>query len=108
MASDLLSGTTRQRVIIQCKHWLANSVTPKDVTEALSRISLNEPPPVDVLVIATSGRFTADAVAVIERHNYERKKPVIEPWAESQLESLLAQRPHIVQEFRLRADATTD
>jgi hypothetical protein len=49
-------------------------------------MSVWEPPPVDVLVIATSGRFTADAVRWIENHNNARKHPTVEMWPESHLE----------------------
>ncbi|HEX5247797.1 MAG TPA: restriction endonuclease [Gaiellaceae bacterium] len=92
---DPLGGTKRQHVIIACKHWLSKSVTPDIVQAALARVPLSEPPPVDVLVIATSGRFTNDAVRVIDQHNNSRLRPEIEPWAESHLEGLLAQRPDL-------------
>ena len=55
------------------------------------------------LVIATSGRFTADAVAWIDKHNEAANQPTIEMWAESHLELLLAQRPHLAAEFKLRS-----
>ena len=39
---------------------------------------------IQALIVATSGRFTADAVwPVIEKHNNEGKRPQIEMWAES-------------------------
>lgn len=100
--SDALSGNQRQRVIIQAKHWTKKSVRPIDVTETLTEISLWEPPVIQALIMATSGRFTADAVALIEKHNNEGKRPHIEMWAESHLELLLARRPHLVSEFNLR------
>lgn len=59
-------------------------------------------PPVDDLVIATSGRFTADVVAGIETQNVTRTPMRISLWPNSHLELLLAQRPEIVAEFRLR------
>ena len=93
---DELSGQRRQRVIIQCKHWLTKSVRPQDVSDQLALTALCEPPLVDVLVIATSGRFTSDAVEFVEKHNDARKRPEIDMWPESHLESLLAQRPHLV------------
>lgn len=92
---DPLGGTKRQRVIISCKHWLSKSIGPDVVHAALARVPLSEPPPVDLLVIATSGRFTNDAVRVIDNHNNGRDRPEIEPWAESHLEGLLAQRPDL-------------
>ena len=100
--TDALSGTQRQRVIIQAKHWTKKSVRPIDATETLTEISLWEPPVIQSLIIATSGRFTADAVALIEKHNNEGKRPYIEMWPESHLELLLARRPHLVSEFNLR------
>lgn len=99
---DSLSGTRNQRVIIQAKHWLSKSIRPTDVTEALTQMEFWEPPRVNVLVMATTGRFTADAVTLIEKHNREGRQPVIEMWPESHLELLLAQRPHLVAEFKLR------
>lgn len=102
VSSDALSGTKNQRVIIQAKHWTSKSVRPTDVSEAVTGVVLWEPPRVHVLVIATTGRFTADAVALVERHNDVGKQPAIEMWPDSHLELLLAQRPHLVAGFRLR------
>ena len=102
VVSDSLSGVTRLRVIIQCRNWLARSIGPRDVADALASMPLCEPPPVDVLVLATSGRFTGDAVTWIDTHNDARKRPTLEPWADSHLESLLTQRPYLVSEFGLR------
>ena len=100
--TDSLSGVTRQRVIIQCKHWRSKSVAPADLAETVAQMELWEPPPVDILIVATSGRFTSDAVAWAEKHGVARKKPAVELWAETHLESLLAERPHLVKAFRLR------
>lgn len=66
VSADSLSGTRNQRVIIQAKHWLSKSVGPADVAAAVVQVALWDPPRVHVLVIAASGRFTADAVAWIE------------------------------------------
>ena len=100
---DALSGVRRERVIVQCKHWLASSLNAKECMSAVGHVKLWEPPPVDVVIIATSGRFTADGVLWIERHNAERTRPQVEMWADSHLELLLASRPALVTEFRLRA-----
>jgi hypothetical protein len=102
VSSDSLSGTKNQRIIIQAKHWLSKSVRPADVSAALTQIALWEPPRIHALVMATSGRLTADAVAWIEKHNEAGRQPSIEMWPESHLELLLAQRPHLVAEFKLR------
>ena len=100
--SDPLSGTTRQRVIVQCRHRLSKSVGPKDVSELRDQTKLWDDPRVDMLVIATSGRFTADAVALIEKHNAGDSALRIVMWPESHLENLLASRPALIAEFGLR------
>lgn len=100
--TDPLTGTHRQRVIVQCKHWLSRSVAPGDVGEALTLMKSWDSPPVDVLVIATTGRFTADAVTLIEKHNQEGVRPRVEQWPESHLELLLTERPELVSAHGLR------
>lgn len=61
-----------------------------------------EPPKVDELIIATTCKFTTDAVAFVERRNTDRLTPTIAMWPDSHLESLLAERPTLVTEFNLR------
>ena len=100
--SDPLSGTQRQRVIIQCKHWLTKSIALSDVSTLRDQMRLWEPPRVDIHVIATSGRFTADAVNFIENHNHSDHALRIEMWPESHLERLLARRPALIATFGLR------
>jgi hypothetical protein len=99
---DGLSGTSRHRVIIQCKHWQTRSIALPDASLAMEQTKLWPDPRVDVLVIATSGRLTSDAVQWIERHNASGGLPKVEMWAESHLERLLAARPPLIAEFRLR------
>lgn len=98
---DQISGTTRQRIIIQCKHWQAKSVSVSDAAAAVAAMALWEPPPVDVLAIAISGRFTSDAVAWIEKHNHAGKMPRIEMWPDSHLELALARHPALTASFGL-------
>lgn len=100
--TDPLSGTIRQRVVIQCKHWLSRSVGPSEIALLREQMKLWEPPRVDIHVIATSGRFTSDAVAIIENQNRSDSALRIEMWPESHLERLLANRPAIIAEFGLR------
>lgn len=98
------AGTTRtERVIVQSKHWTSKSVAPADIINTLAALPLWEPPVVRALVIATSGRFTADAVAVVDKHNADGKLPLIELWADSRLETLLSQRPDLIALYRLRS-----
>jgi hypothetical protein len=102
VTTDGLSGTLRQRIVIQCKHWLTKSIALPEVSTAKEQTTLWPDPRVDVLIVATSGRFTADAVQWIERHNAGGAPPRIEMWPESHLERLLAARPALIAEFRLR------
>jgi hypothetical protein len=99
---DPLSGQSSQRVAIQCKHWLTQSVRDIDVSAAIVSIEHWQNPPFDVLVIATSGRFTTDAVAWIERHNSQGKRPSIEVWNDARLEVFLNERPHLIRAYGLR------
>ena len=100
--NDPLGGTRRYRMIVQCKHWLKRSVGPADIGAARDQMELWQAPRVDELVFATTGRFTADAVALVERHNQEDRALHIQMWPESHLERLLASRPHLIGQFRLR------
>lgn len=99
---DTLADTRRERVVIQCKHWLSRSVPVAEAAAARDQMALWTNPRVDVLVIATSGRFSADAVQWIEHHNMTGGPPRIEMWPESRLERSLAARPDLIAEFRLR------
>lgn len=99
---DSLGGIIRLRVIIQCKHWLEKSISVSDIKELQGQMKLWEPPRVDVHVIATSGRFTSDAISLIEKNNQSDSALRIEMWPESHLEMLLASRPALIEEFKLR------
>lgn len=96
-------GTTRtERVIVQAKHWTTKSVGPTDITSTLSTLTLWEPPAIRALVLATSGRFTTDAVALAEKYNADGKVPFIELWPDSRLETLLSERPDLTASYGLR------
>jgi hypothetical protein len=102
VSTDSLAGTLRSRVVIQCKHLQSRSLSLDDVAATHAQMDLWRDPRVDVLVFATSGRFTADAVQWIETQNGKSAGPRIEMWPESHLERLLASRPALVAEFGLR------
>jgi hypothetical protein len=102
VVGDALSGTRRERIMVQCRHRPTSSVSPGDAQEARTKAELWTNPPFDVIVIATTGRFTTDAVAWIESNNISNRLR-IEMWPESHLEMLLADRPELVQRFGLRA-----
>lgn len=99
---DALTGSLRQRVIIQCKHWQSKSVSIEDLSSIEAQMILWQPPTVDCVVVATSGRFTTDAIDYAEKNNQGGKLPKIEMWPESHLEMLLAMRPALIAEFRLK------
>jgi hypothetical protein len=100
--SDSLAGVRRYRVIIQCKHWISKSVSATDVSTTRDQMELWQPPRVDRLIFATSGRFTADALSLIEKHNQSDRALAIYMWPDSHLERLLAARPHVIGQFMLK------
>jgi hypothetical protein len=102
VVTDSLAGTIRKRVIIQCKHWLSNTINTSDVSTLSAQMESWGPPRVDVLVIATSGRFSTDAVTYIEKHNQSDRALAIEMWPESHLERILAAMPSLIADFKLR------
>ncbi len=99
---DSTGGVRTERVIVQAKHWLSRSVRPVEVNTTLAGIKASPPPVVRVLVIATSGRFTADAVALAEQHNERGDAPYIDLWPDSRLETMLARKPHLAAAHGLR------
>jgi len=102
VTTDPLSGTRRERIIIQCKHYLKSSIGPSEVSTTKDIVTMWEPPRVDVLIFATSGRFTADAIKLSEQHNERGGLPRIELWADSHLETLLSSHPGLIADFKLR------
>ncbi len=100
--SDKLSGVTRYRVIIACKHWTSKSVDLSEVSTLKGQMALWEPPRIDILILATSGRFTTQALHWIEKHNHSDSSLKIEMWPGTHFEWLLAQRPALIAEFGLR------
>lgn len=100
--SDGTGGVRRERVILQAKHWRSKSVGPDDVSAALTGAQMWSPPVVHGLVVATSGRFTANAVDWAEKHNERGGLPIIELWPENRLETMLAEKPRIAAAHGLR------
>ena len=85
---DPLMGSRRLRVVIQCKH--KKSIGLAEIAQLKEQMRLWEPPRIDELIIATSGRFTTDAVEWIEKLNLSESPLRIEMWPGSRLERLLA------------------
>lgn len=98
---DPLAGTRIERVCIQCRHRHGSSLAPGECSDLLAKVGLWKPP-FDVLIIATTGRFTSDAVQWIEDHNAKGERPLVETWPENQLEWMLASRGPLVEDFELR------
>jgi hypothetical protein len=80
---------------------LAVEIDPVEASAAVTKTELWPDSRFDVLIIATSGRFTTDAVAWIEEYDRTHRLSV-EMWPDIQLETLLATRPHLVEGFGLR------
>ncbi len=90
-------------------HWIASSITirqrqvgqkwAKGIPVSRDAKELSEPPRMDVCVIVSSGRFTPDAVAAIEKHNQSDTGLEVEMWPESHLERVLATRPDLIGAF---------
>ncbi|MHA7961253.1 restriction endonuclease [Streptomyces sp. L500] len=102
MLQDSTGGMRSERVIIQAKHWLTKSVNLPAVSGTVATVRLWDAPVVRALIIATSGRFSSDAVMWAEKHNDSGNAPFIELWPDSKLEVLLAQKPHIAAAHGLR------
>jgi hypothetical protein len=95
------SGSVRsERTMVQLKHWQSRSVPPDEVSATVTKSQLWQPR-FAAVVVATSGRFTADAVAWADQHNEAGSRPHVELWSESKLESLLALRPDLVAAYGL-------
>ncbi len=99
---DSTGSVRNERVIVQAKHWLKRPVGPTEVANTVTATKLWPPPVVRGLIVATSGRFSADAITWTEQHNNVGAAPFIELWPDSRLESLLAQRPHLAAAHGLR------
>lgn len=91
---DELSGTERRDVAVQCRHWQARSIGVRDLTVLLEEIGLSSRTFAEV-IIATSGRFSQDAVEWRETRELEHKSPIVTFWPGPHLEHLLALRPAI-------------
>jgi hypothetical protein len=100
VVKDELSGVRRERVVFQCRHLLSTSVSMADIALLKAQMLLHNPP-VDELVIVTSGRFTADVVAATETERNAGINANV-ALARQPLERILAERPEIIAQFGLR------
>ena len=100
--TDPLLGTVRKRIIIQCKHWRERSIGVHDIATLREQMKLWQPPRVDYVILATSGRFSTDLVDYVEQHNQSESPLHFVLWPDSRLEVLLSTRPHLIDEYSLR------
>lgn len=100
VVQDPLTGSRSARIILACKH--TGSVNLTTIADLKEQMKLWEPQRVDELIVVTSGRFTTDAIEYVEKHNRGGDAMRIEMWPNSQLERLLANRPELIAQFRLR------
>lgn len=98
---DPLSGVIRERLIVQCKHYSDGSVTDTEIGNGLISIEHWDSPPIDVFVVVTCGKYTANAVSYVESHNNRGRRPRIEIWNDAHLEVLLAGYPGLRDAFNL-------
>lgn len=88
--------------VLQAKHWKATSVSVNDIADTLNHVPLWGPPHIRQLIFATSGKFTSDAVQLVQKHNNQGTHGVhIEIWERNKLEFILMKMPEIVQKYRL-------
>ncbi len=92
----------RQRVEVQAKHYVSSKAVGLDeVTQTLTLLQLWGPPPVDVLLFVTSGKFTLNLVQWVDQHNAGTRRPLIELWSRSELEVALSEHPALVLKYGL-------
>ena len=102
VVSDGLLTERRERVIVQAKHWSSKSINASDIADVVhAKLPLWEGEPVRVLIFATTGSFTQDAVRWVESHNNAGNRPDIILWSSAELEVLLRRWPALLAEFGL-------
>lgn len=102
VSKDSLTGQSSVRVVVQCRHRRSGSIGDADVSTLKEQMNHWNHPPVSVLIVATTGRFSTDAIDLIEKHNAGQALPKIEMWPESHLERVLAERPGLIAAHGLR------
>lgn len=98
-----LSGVERVPVMVQCKHYPSGSANLDDCRKSVEQAKLWPDAGFRVVVVATSGNFSQQAVEWVEHHRSVGGFPAVELWPQSHLELVLAGRPHIRSSFGLIA-----
>ena len=91
---DELIGTKRYHTLVQCKHWTTRSVNINDVTALLEQVKISQKR-FSIVIVATTGTFTQDAVEWRDKREQGGEFPAVEFWAGSHLEYLIASRPSL-------------
>lgn len=100
--TDGLIAERLERVIVQAKHWPSRGINASDIADLVAaKLPLWEGEPVRVLIIASTGSFTQDAVRWVDDHNRAAKRPDIKMWSSSELDALLRKWPALLAEFGL-------
>lgn len=93
--------TVFERVMVQAKHWLSRSIPPDEVAKVVAQAELWKPT-FHVVIIATSGRFTNDAVDWADTRRARGDRPDVQLWGEADLERLLSRHPGVAAAHGLR------
>ena len=95
---DISAMRGDERVFIQCRHTPDKSHNPDDLLKIHMLSRTWREPGFDVVIYATSGTFTQDAIRWAEGET----SPTFELWAGSKLEIELSKRPHLISGLGLR------
>lgn len=96
------TGESRvERVLVQAKHWRSKSIGDSDLSSLVVKAE-TWVPPFHAVIMATSGRFTSDAVTWSEVRASSGRRPDVELWSEADLERLLSRSPSIAAAHGLR------
>lgn len=90
-----------ESVMVQAKHWRSKSVPPDELAKVVAQAE-TWPSAFHVVIVATSGRFTTDAVTWAEKRAKSGSRPDVELWCDADLERLLARHPSIAAAHGLR------
>jgi restriction endonuclease len=99
---DGLVSERLERVIVQAKHWPKRGIGSSAIADLVhAKLPFWEGEPVRVLIVATTGSFTQDAVRWVDNHNRAAKRPDIVLWSSNELDNLLRRWPALIDELGL-------
>ncbi|WP_206792037.1 restriction endonuclease [Amycolatopsis sp. MtRt-6] len=84
-----------ERTMVQAKHWPRRGVSASEIADLVhAKLPLwGDGEPVRVLIVATTGTFTQDALRWVNNHNRAAKRPDVVLWSNNELEMLLRKWP---------------